>query len=101
LRRVPRAVFQALVIVLLPVAVASAGYCWIADRGVYRLYVAHTGDSPRYRLIGVGLTLVAHLLFVASIGLNLRPFVKDMPPLCKQMPLGDAAVVLANPTSTG
>jgi hypothetical protein len=83
--------------VLLPVAVASAGYCWIADRGVYHWFVALAGDSPRYRLIGVGLTLVAHLLFVAFVGLILRPFVKDMPPLRAQMRQGDAAAGLATP----
>lgn len=84
-RIIPKKVFQAIVLTLLPLSIVLAGYWALTDKGVYHLIAAIQEDSTVWRGLSILLTLLVNLVGVAVIAVILRSFVRGMPTLQEQL----------------
>ena len=84
-RVISKKVFQAIVLLLLPLSIALAGYWFLTDRGVYHLIAAIKEDSMAWRGLSLLLTVLVNLIGVAVVAAILRGFTHDMPTLRSQL----------------
>jgi hypothetical protein len=84
-RLLPRPVFQALVLALLPAAACLAAYEWLAGRGLYRWLRLLLGGGQSSELAALGLAVIGYLSLVMLVALFLRAFTADLPTLRQQL----------------